>query len=58
MKTCVFSMLLGLMFAVNVQAQPYSKEDALKLPVLIRDNMVLQQLQNVRIGAKVLLIQK
>lgn len=46
-------MLLGLMFAVNVQAQPYSKEDgALKRPVLIRDNMVLQQLQNVRIWGK------
>lgn len=50
MKMLVFSLLLGLTFAVSVQAQPYSKEDgALKLPVLISNNMVLQQLQNVRI---------
>ena len=53
MKTRVFSILLGLMFAVGVQAQTYSKEDgALKLPVLINDNMVLQQLQNVPIWGK------
>ncbi len=48
MKTRVLTILLGLIFAVNGQAQYYSKGDgALKLPALISDNMVLQQLRNI-----------